>query len=56
MSGFEMVNRRLLKISFDWDSSEAATMLERLGQKKIKTIIIRIYNTIEKGKKFIAKI
>jgi hypothetical protein len=51
-----MVNRRLLKILFDWDSSEAATVPEYLSQKKIKTIAIRIYNTIEKDKEFITKI
>jgi hypothetical protein len=56
MSGFEMVNRRPPKISFDWDSPEAATIPERLSQKKTKIIAIRMYNTIEKDKEFIAKI
>jgi hypothetical protein len=56
MSDFEMVNRRLLKTSFDWDSSEAVIIPERLGQKKTKTIVIQIYNAIEKDKEFIIKI
>jgi hypothetical protein len=56
MSGFEMVNGRLLKTSFDWNSPEAAIISERFGQKKTKTIATRIYNTIEKGKEFITKI
>jgi hypothetical protein len=51
-----MVNRRLLKISFNWDSPEAATVPERLSQKKTKIITIRIYNIIEKSKEFMAKI
>jgi hypothetical protein len=55
MSGFEMVNRRPPKISFDWDSPEAATIPERLGQEKAKAIAIRMYNAIEKGKEFMAK-
>jgi hypothetical protein len=50
-----MVNGRLLKILFDWDSPETATVPERLNQKKTKTIATRIYNAIEKNKEFIAK-
>ena len=51
-----MVNRRLLKTSFDWDSSEAVIIPERLGQKKTKTIVIRMHDIIKKNQKFIAKI
>jgi hypothetical protein len=50
-----MINGRLLKILFDWDSPEAATVPEYLSQKKTKTIATRIYNIIEKNKKFIIK-
>ena len=55
MSGFEMVNGRPLRTSFDWDSPEAATVPERLGQKKAKAIAIRMHEAIEKGKEFMAK-
>jgi hypothetical protein len=50
-----MVNRRPPKISFDWDSPEAATVPERLNQKKTKAIAIRMHDAIEKGKEFITK-
>ena len=50
-----MINGRLLKILFDWDSPEAATVPEYFGQKKTKIIIIRIHDAIEKDKEFIIK-
>jgi hypothetical protein len=51
-----MVNGRLLKILFDWDSPEATTIPERFNQKKTKTIATRMHDVIEKDKEFIAKI
>jgi tRNA A22 N-methylase len=51
-----MVNGRLFRISFDWDTPAAATISEYLSQKKTKTIATRIYDAIEKDKQFIAKI
>ena len=55
ISGFEMVNGRLFRISFDWDTPAAATIPERLSQEKAKAIATRIHDAIEKNKQFIIK-
>jgi hypothetical protein len=56
MSGFEMVNGRPPRISFDWDTPVAAIIPERLSQEKAKAIATRIYDAIEKDREFMAKI
>jgi hypothetical protein len=56
ISGFEIVNSRTPYISFDWNTPAAISVPERLSQKKAKTIVTRMYKTIEKDKEFITKI
>jgi hypothetical protein len=55
MSGFELVNGRPPRTSFDWDTPEAATVQERLNQDKAKAIATRMYEAINKAKSIMAK-
>jgi hypothetical protein len=56
ISGFELVNGCPLYIFFDWDTPAPTSDLERLSQERTKAMVIRIYEAIEKIKKFIIKI
>jgi tRNA A22 N-methylase len=55
ISGFELINGRPPRTSFDWNTPEAATVQERLNQDKAKAIATRIYKAIDKAKSIMAK-
>lgn len=55
MSPYELLNGRLPRTSFDWNTPIAASVQEQLSQEKARLLATRMHDTIEKGKELMAK-
>jgi transposase InsO family protein len=55
MTPYELINGRLPRTSFDWNTPEATTAQEQLNQDKAREVAERMKAAIEKGKEFMAK-
>src|SRR5450432_4017507 len=55
MSPFQLVNGRLPRTSFDWNTPKASTVQEKLNQDRAIQIATRMHEAIEKGKEFMAR-
>jgi len=55
MSPFELINGRLLRTSFDWNTPIASTVLEKLNQDKAIQIATRMQEALKKGKEIMEK-
>jgi hypothetical protein len=55
MAPYELINGRLPRISFDWNTPVATTVQERASQNKAREIAERMKATLDKGKELIVK-
>ena len=55
MSPFELINGRLPRTSFDWNTPMTATVAEKLGRNKARKIATRMQEAWRKGKELILK-
>ena len=54
MSPYELLNGRLPRTSFDWNTPVAATVPERLNQERAREVATRMHSAIEKAKEIMA--
>ena len=50
MSPYELINGRLPRTSFDWNTPKVTMVLEKLNQDKARQIATRMHEALEKGK------
>jgi hypothetical protein len=55
MSLYELLNRRLPRTSFDWNTSVTATVLEQISQEKAREVATRMYDVIKQAQDCIKK-
>jgi hypothetical protein len=55
MSPFELINGRLPRTSFDWNTPTSISALEKLSQGKAREIASRMKEALEKGRELMEK-
>jgi len=55
MSPYELLNGRLPRTSFDWNTPEASSPTEQLNQQEARKVATRMHNAIEQGKTLMTK-
>jgi transposase InsO family protein len=55
MSPYELLNGRLPRTSFDWNTPVAATVQEQLSQERARQLATRMHQTIKKGRELMAR-
>jgi hypothetical protein len=55
MSPYELLNRRLPRTSFDWNTPAVVTVSEQISQEKAQQIATQIHNTIKQAQDCIKK-
>jgi malate synthase len=55
MSLYELLNKRLPRTSFDWNTFVTATVLEKISQEKAWEVATRIHNAIKQAQDYIKK-
>jgi hypothetical protein len=55
ISLYELLNKRLPRTSFDWNTSATATVSEQISQKKAQEVATRMYDAIKQAQDCIKK-
>jgi hypothetical protein len=55
MSPYELINGRLPRTSFDWNTPMASTVQEKLSQDKARQVATRMQEALKQGRELMAK-